>query len=127
MTEYDKNELSDRQLKALPFFAASASVESACREADVSKETFYRWLKEPLFKAELDKLRNEIVSDAVNHLKIITTKAAATLSTLLDREESPAVQRAAANDILGHVIKFMELKEIEERLKKLENNLRINK
>lgn len=127
MTECDTNELTDRQLKALPFFASSTSIEAACREADVSKETFYRWIKEPLFKSELDRLRNEIVSDAVNHLKIITTKAATTLSSLLDREDIPGVQRAAANDILGHVMQFMKLKEMEERLKRLENNLRIHK
>lgn len=124
MTESDQNRLTSRQLNALPFFAASSSIEAASREANVSKDTFYKWLKDPLFKSELDKLRNEIVTDATNHLKSMTTKAAMTLSALLDREDSPGVQRAAANDILGHVAKFIELKELEERLLKLENNPR---
>lgn len=124
MTENDKNELNDRQLKALPFFAASSSVESACKECDISRETFYRWLKEPLFKSELERLRSEIVNEAINCLKISTTKAATTLTNLLDREDCPAVQRAASNDILGHVMRFMELKEIEERLIKIEKQIK---
>lgn len=126
MTECDKNKLTVRQLKALPFFANSSSTEAACKDAKLSKETFYRWLKEPLFKAELERLRNEVVNDAISHLKAITTKAASTLSSLLEREDCPGVQRAAANDILGHVIKFMELKDIEERLMRLEHNTRAN-
>lgn len=124
MTKTDEIQLTPRQLKALPFFAASSSIEMACKAANISKDTFYKWLKEPLFKKELDKLRSEVVSDAVNQLKISTIKAASTLFNLLDREDFPAVQRSAANDILGHVTKFMELKEIEERLINLERQLK---
>jgi len=120
MTKSDENRLTGRQTKALPHFAASLSIEGACKAANISKETFYNWIKEPLFKAELERLRNEIVDDAVNQLKISTTKAAETLVSLLDREDRPAIQRAAANDILSHVMKFMELKEIEVRLQTLE-------
>lgn len=121
MTKSDENNpLTSRQQRALPYFAASSSIEAACKAASVSKDTFYKWLKEPIFKAKLENLRNEIVNDAISHLKIMTTKASATLSALLDREDSPTVQRSAANDILGHVMKFMELKEIEQRLINLE-------
>lgn len=126
MTKDDDKQLTQRQLKSLSYFATNSSVEASCKAANVSKETYYRWLKEPLFKSELDKLRNEIVNDAVNQLKMNTTKAALTLATLLEREDCPGVQRAAANDILDHVMKFMELKEIEERLITLEKQV-INK
>ena len=40
--------------------------------------------------------------------------------SLLEREDYPAIQKAAANDILSHVMKFMELEEIEVRLTALE-------
>lgn len=124
MTETDENQLSPRQLKALHFFASSSSIDGACKEAEISRDTYYLWIKQPLFKSELEKLRNEIVNDAINQLKINTTKAATTLVSLLDRSDSPTIQRATANDILGHVIKFMELKELEERLSRLEIELR---
>lgn len=120
MTKTDDNRLTPRQIKALPYFAACLSVERASKEANISKDTFYKWIKEPSFKAELERLRNAIVDDAINQLKISTTKASETLASLLEREDYPAIQRAAANDILSHVMKFMELKEIEVRLTALE-------
>jgi thiazole synthase ThiGH ThiG subunit len=123
MTESDENQdqLTPRQVAALPYFAANASVEAACGAADISRETYYKWLKNPVFKLELDRLRNQIVNDAVNQLKATTVKAAATLSLLLDRDDNPSVQRAAANDILNHVGRFKELQDLQERIEKLES------
>jgi thiazole synthase ThiGH ThiG subunit len=123
MTKSDENQdqLTPRQVAALPYFAANASVEAACETADISRETYYKWLKNPVFKLELDRLRNEIVNDAVNQLKATTVKAAITLSLLLERDDNPSVQRAAANDILNHVGRFKELQELQERIEKLES------
>jgi len=78
-------------------------------------------LKIPCLNQSLIDFRNEIVSDAVNQLKATTTKAAMTLSLLLERDDNPSVQRAAANDILNHVGKFKELQELQERIEKLES------
>jgi len=123
MTESDKLSLSKRQTQALPIFASNLTIEEACERAGISRNTFYEWLKEPQFKSELERLRNEIVNEAVNHLKITSTKAAKTLGDLLERDDSPTVQRAAANDVLGHVMKFMELKELEDRLADIERHI----
>ncbi len=123
MTESDKLSLSKRQTQALPIFASNLTIEEACERAGISRNTFYEWLKEPQFKSELERLRNEIVNEAVNHLKMTSTKAAKTLGDLLERDDSPTVQRAAANDVLGHVMKFMELKELEDRLADIERHI----
>lgn len=123
MTESDKLSLSKRQTQALPIFASNLSIEEACERAGISRNTFYEWLKEPQFKSELERLRNEIVNEAVNHLKMTSTKAAKTLGDLLERDDSPTVQRAAANDVLGHVMKFIELKELEDRLADIERHI----
>lgn len=123
MTKSDTLSLSKRQEQALPIFASNLTIEEACERAGISRNTFYEWLKEPQFKSELDRLRNEIVNEAVNQLKITSTKAARTLADLLERDDSPTVQRAAANDVLGHVMKFMELKELEDRLADIERHI----
>lgn len=123
MTKNDTLSLSARQQQALPIFASNLTIEEACECAGISRNTFYEWLKEPQFKLELDRLRNEIVNEAVNHLKITSTKAARTLAGLLERDDSPTVQRSAANDVLGHVMKFMELKELEDRLADIERHI----
>lgn len=45
------------------------------------------------------------------------------MRSCLERDDSPTVQRAAANDVLGHVMKFMELKELEGRLADIERHI----
>ena len=125
MTKDDKNsDLSARQIKALPVFASTSNYDEACKQVGISRNCFYEWLKQPAFKAELNRMRDEMVSDAVAQLKMNSTKAAMTLSDLMDRTESPAVQRAAANDVLNHVMKFKEILEIETRLAALEQQIK---
>lgn len=69
-------------------------------------------------------MRTELVtrafSEAVEKLKISMTTAVDTLVSLLEREDYPNVQRAAANDVLSHIQKFKEIQELEERIAKLE-------
>ena len=120
MTETDTNGLSPKQLKALPIFASITNCNEACKQAGISRDCFYEWLKQPSFKEALNKLRNDLVQDAVTQLKVNAIKAASTLIKLTDREDCPSVQRAAANDILNHVIKFQELQELENRISILE-------
>jgi hypothetical protein len=49
----------------------------------------------------------------------VSMKAVITLEKLLNAE-SEAVRRAAANDILGHILKYRELTEFEDRLETVE-------
>jgi hypothetical protein len=119
MTKFDQTSLSARQKKALPFFISSSSEVEACRLSKVSKQTFYEWLKNPLFKSELERLRNELINEAVGNLKANIGKAVNTLVILLDDTNSQ-VRRGAANDILNHIAKFKELQELEDRIESLE-------
>ncbi len=114
------NKLTERQKRALPFFVASSSEAEACRQAKIATQTYYEWLKDPIFRSELHRLRDIVIEDAVETLKAYTTKAVKTLVGLLDTP-NPALQRNIANDILNHVSKFKELYEIEERLDALES------
>lgn len=124
MTKTDTNSLSPRQLKALPTLAATSNCNEACKQARLSRDCYYKWLKQPLFKAILDKMRNEVIQEAVMQLKLGAVKAASTLVKLTDREDNPSVQRAAANDILSHVVKFQEQQELEERIAILEETIK---
>jgi hypothetical protein len=111
MTKNDN--LSGKQLQALPIFASQPCVDKACEQAGISRNCFYEWMKEASFKSELRKLRYEISTESIDALKVASKDASSTLIQLLGEENSPAVRRAAANDILNHVAKIRE----EERLK----------
>jgi hypothetical protein len=120
MTKIDQSLLSERQRKALSYFIASSSEVDACRQAKIAKQTYYEWLKEPAFKAELSRLRRLAAEDAIEKLKSATMKSVDVLIGLLDAD-NPSIQRSVANDILNHVSKFTELKELEKRLEGLES------
>lgn len=119
MTKSDQNGLSERQLKALPFFVASSSDVEACRKANISKQTYYEWLKDPHFNAELKRLRDLVIDDAVEQLKSHTGKAVTTLVNLLDSNNC-ALQRGVANDILTYVARYKEIQELEKRIEAIE-------
>jgi transposase len=104
---------------AIVVLVSCSSYAEAAKELGVSVPTVYKWLGDPEFSAKLEATRNQIVSDSISKLKTHTTKAADTLALLLD-DDNPQIRRGVSNDILNHVLKFIELKELEARLKALE-------
>jgi HEAT repeat protein len=127
MNEQQNSIKSDKQQRsketALPILATCANYSEAARQIGCSREEIYNWLKDPEFKAELERLRTDIVNDAISQLKNNATKATNTLVNLLE-DESSQVRLKAANDILNHLGRFMELRELETRLKALEDATR---
>ena len=123
MTEYDKPKLSRAQTRAIPVIVAARNVEDGCKALGIRRNCYYEWMKLPEFCQEIARLREELVNDAVSQLKATATKAVSTLSNLMDREDSPSVQRAAANDVLNHIVKFKEIQEFEKRLNEIEKTL----
>ena len=114
--------LSRRQLKAIPFLVGTATYTQGCEKAKINKTTLYKWLKNPKFKAELDRQRNEIVETAFGMIAQNIEKAVSTLVGLLDTGDD-RVKRLTANDIISHFLKHKELKELEERIGMIEEQL----
>lgn len=117
----DKQQRSKEQ--ALPILAMNANYSEAARLIGCSRDEIYEWLKDPAFRTELEYLRTDIVNDAISQLKTHATKATNTLVALLD-DKRPQIKLKAANDILNHLGRFMELRELETRLKALEEAAR---
>lgn len=120
MTKSDKNGLSERQRRSLPCFAGCRSYDAACRTAGISKQTFYTWLRDPRFKAELDRLQEEVYEEAVGALKGNLSKAVQALVALLEVTNNPTLIRAVANDIINHASNFKQMDEVEARITSLE-------
>lgn len=119
MTENDKAGLNERQIKALPFFAACTTYEEACRRAEISRNTFYEWLKDPSFKSELNRLRDSIIEESVAILKTSATEAMVKLVQLMRGSSSDNVQRMAAKDLLDYLISYREHYELAEDIREL--------
>src|SRR5512132_288538 len=80
----DESKLTARQTKFLPVLLASPTYTAACQAGRVSRDTLYEWLKDPAFKAELEKQRDELVAQGFALLSQNVTKAVETLVGLLD-------------------------------------------
>lgn len=113
------DDLSDRQQRALPFLAGSPNIRDGCRKAKITTETYYRWLRQDSFSTALKAQRDSLVSDAMAKLKVNIGKAVDVLVKLL-KSENDFLKRQVANDIIGHVLKYRELQEIEDRLETVE-------
>jgi len=111
--------LNSKQLRAIPILIGCDTVEGAAREAGISKNTIYTWMQQEEFSKAVSLARKRLLDKAMNKLMNTSMKAVITLEKLLDAD-SESVRRAAANDVLGHVLKYQELREIEERLDTVE-------
>ena len=111
--------LTSRQLKSLPFFLESASIEETCRRASLSQTTFYRWAANPNFKAALEEAKGRLYSDSFEKLKLSFSKATDVLIALME-DEQVWVKLRSAERILETGFRLKELEEIESRLAQVE-------
>ena len=118
--------LSAQQRKAMPYFLTCPSIQKACKKAGISRMTFYRWLADPVFKEELDRLTDESYRETVNILKRHTEQAASHLVGLM-KTRDPVMKRKVCNDILNHLLKHEANTDIEDRLQRLEQIAEENK
>ncbi len=76
--------LTKKQLQALPYLVASPTKGDAAKMAEVSRATLYRWMEDPEFREEYERLgeaANAIVRTEMNGLML---KAAAVFSEAMD-------------------------------------------
>jgi hypothetical protein len=125
MIDTTQQKLTNRQLKAVPFIVTSPTYTEVCEKAKIDRATFYKWLKQPEFKAELDKQRDEISAEAFGILSQSLTKAVETLAALLNTPDD-RLKRLVCNDIIEHTIRHKETEELEERVTAIEQKLEQN-
>lgn len=107
----------------LAALAAGHSNPEAGKIAGLSAKTVQRRLRDPLFRAELDDLKREIVQQTAASLSTAATSAVATLEMLMaSRDEW--VQLRAAKEILDVSIRYREALELPERIAALEERAR---
>jgi len=117
-----KSKLTARQLKAIPHIVSSPTYTEGCKKAKINKTTLYKWLKEPEFKAELDRQRDEIAAEAFGVLSQSMTKAVETLVGLLDNKDD-RLKRLAAKDVIDFIIRHKEVEDLDKRLAAVEQRL----
>ena len=117
-----KPQLSRRQLRAIPFIVSTSTYTEGCEKAKINKTTLYKWLKQPEFKAELDRQRDEITAEAFEVLTQSLTKAVEALTGLLDNQDD-RLKRLTAKDIIDFIVRHKENEDLDKRLTAVEKRL----
>jgi hypothetical protein len=125
--EYDTmkakvTDLKPRQLKTVEALASCGDVTEAAQKAGVSRETVYRWLRQPAFREAVDKATGEAVAELGRGLVALGEKAKRVLSETMDNDNpSAAATRIRAADIVfSRLLQLRELVSLEERVAALE-------
>jgi ACT domain-containing protein len=119
--------LSKNQLKAVEALISYDTVADAAKACGLGRDTIYRYLKDPLFDQEFKKAKRTMVDRAVLSLQRSCRHAAAALAQICrDTDAPPSARVSAAREILSQTMRALEVENIEERLKSLEDRLNIN-
>ena len=115
------SKIGRKQDDAIVALLTQRNNEEAARAADISVSTLLRWMNQPAFdKAFRDAKRNAF-AQAIARLHHRSSAAVSTLGRIMLDPETPAATRVrAADSILDHTIKAIEIEDIEARVSDLE-------
>ena len=88
-------DLTQRQLTALPHLLRPGPLSVHARHAGVHRNTLYRWLQDRNFRECLEWLRKETMQYTQTHLQAMSYKAAAVLYDALDDDDTRVRLQAA--------------------------------
>ncbi|MCK9418870.1 MAG: hypothetical protein M0R70_05750 [Nitrospirae bacterium] len=111
--------LTEKQLKAIPLILGAKSISEGIGKAKISRTTFYEWMKAPEFKSEFVRQRQEIVEVALCELKTAAGEAVAVMRKLLT-SRNEGIRLRTAQGMLEHILKSIQLEELEQRITELE-------
>ena len=109
------DELSTKQLEAIPHLAAAGTVSEGCLKAGISRKTYYEWMTGHRFADELTWAKDALGDEVYEGLKGQLVRATQVLLELLD-SKNEVMRRHVANDIIGHMYTARAIKEMEKRL-----------
>ena len=104
------------------------NVEEAAQAVGISAATLLRWEKVPEFQAAARRARRAAFGQAIGRLQQGMSAAAATLlKIMLDQNTPASVRLRAAEAVLNHSTKAMEIEDIEARVTELERSAGVSK
>ena len=116
-----KIHLTANKIKGIQAILTTDTMEKAAELTGVTRNTLYRWLKDDLFAKELNIAKRQMVKQGILKLQQATRDAVKTLLEICRDKDAPASSRvSAAKEILSNTLNAIELEEIQERLKALE-------
>jgi transposase-like protein len=113
--------LGRKKEEAIVALLSQRNIEDAARAIGIGPRTLYRWMKEPGFDAAYRAARRAAFSQSAARLQQMCTAAVSTLGKIMVDPNAPAASRVrAADSVLDHAAKAIEIEDIEARVSELE-------
>ncbi|HSR06870.1 MAG TPA: hypothetical protein VLM42_06955 [Bryobacteraceae bacterium] len=107
--------------EAIAALLTQRNTEDAARVVGISVSTLLRWMKEPEFNAAYREARRLAFGQSVARLQQASSAAVSTLlKVMVDPASPPGTKVRAADSVLDHAAKAIEIEDIEARLTELE-------
>lgn len=126
MTTTGHGEKASRKKEALICaLLVEPTVDQAAKKVGIGTTTAFRWMQDPLFQEGYREAKRQAVSQAISQLQRASAEAVNTLREIMNNIEAPSASRVtAARTVLDSALKAVELEDLAERIKKLEESLR---
>jgi hypothetical protein len=106
---------------AIAALLSQRNVDEAARAAGMGTRTLMRWLQIPEFQAAYRQARRDAFGQSIARLQHASSAAASVLLKVMLDPSAPASSRIrAADSVLDHAAKAIEIEDIEVRLSELE-------
>ena len=110
-----------KQEEAIVALLSQRNIEEAARAAGIGPRTLLRWMKEPEFDAAYREARRMAFRQSVARLQQASSAAVSTLlKVMVDPSTPPSTKVRAADSVLSHSAKAIEIEDIEARVSELE-------
>lgn len=113
--------MTQKQAAFLKAMLEESTISKAADTAKISRETAYKYLKDPDFKAELDKRRSECLNDTVRFLQSKLTVCSEQLVRIIEDEDTAdQVKINAINTVFTNFKSMSETADVIARLEQIE-------
>jgi hypothetical protein len=110
----------DRAILAL---LQSPTIEKAAVAVGISTVTLWRWMQLGEFQVRLRSARRQAYSQCIGRLQQASSAAVGTLLRVMTDQGAPVASRVrAAESVLDHAAKAIELEDLDVRLSELERD-----
>jgi hypothetical protein len=114
--------------EAIVALLTQRNIDEAARAIEVATNTLLKWMKLPEFQAAYREARRAAHGQSIARLQQATSAAASTLLKVMVDASTPASTKVrAADSVLNHSAKAIEIEDIEVRVSELERAVEASK
>jgi transposase-like protein len=123
-TNVTDSRLRPRQRRAVEALLTTGDVSAAAKDSGVSRESLYRWMKQPAFLAAVREAEAAALDELSRMLVRLGRTAVGTLAKAMSDPKAPWPTRVRAADAsLARLLQLRELATLEARVTELERSV----